>query len=211
MSVPLEPPLTRGGAYGYQDKVALTEGPRYARTSRMGRWHRIRSGTRHGALRDGRKVLVPAREVWHLWCGQTATSLRAILCDVLPDDGAPVCGTCEGRALGAGHDPGAVTVEGRTLRFDPLRLTPPTRCPGSHDYRLMQDINHRVGRCLVCQELMPIRNLGSPYNPTVGLTNHPPGPGLVPGCPFHAWRELIPTDDGSRARCACQTEEGDTP
>lgn len=193
MPVDLLPPL-RGGSLGWnvqrERDVPLTKGPRFARTRGMGRWHRLRSGYVLG----GRDT-----EVWSFWCGQASWSDRAAGVDVIPD-GLPVCGTCEGRAEGADE---SVT----SLLFEPDRLTPPRVCPGSGDTgyhldtRLWVEVAGRVGRCLVCQQLTPTRFGGGPYNPWEGLQQHAPGAGLVAGCPFHAWKELV--RDGDRVICRC--------
>lgn len=191
MPVALHPPL-RGGSLGWMVQrprnTPLSTGPRFARTRGMSRWHRLRAGYVLG----GRDT-----QVWMFWCGQSTWDDRAAGVDVIPD-GLPACGTCEGRAEGANPD-----VTG--LLFSPADLTAPRVCPGSGDSRLWVRVQGRVGRCLACQDLTPTRYGGGPFNPWEGLQQHPPGPGLVPGCPFHAWKEL--TLDGGRAVCRCDISQ----
>jgi hypothetical protein len=113
-----------------------------------------------------------------------------------------VCGTCEGRALGAGQD--ELPAGMPALRFDPRWIDPPTRCPGSQS-PMFQELAPRVGRCLVCGQLQPLRGYGgSPWYGCAGYgpAKHPPGPDLVDPCPWHAWRALTLAEDGS-VRCGC--------
>jgi hypothetical protein len=195
--VELLPPMTRG--CGRIDGVALERGPRYVRTRDMGRWHRVRSGVRYERW---------GHTSWSLWCGQHASQggkRGDCLAAGAPLDGAPVCGTCEGRALGAGQE---VTPDGMPeLVFSPRRLDPPPRCPGSRDERLWVPIpgGLDVGRCLACGLIAAVRASGGPYNPRVGLVVHVPGPGLIPGCPFHGWANVgrHESPDGPVAVCAC--------
>ena len=192
MTTRLAPPLGSGFSWLTErpKDTPLTEGPTYARTRTMGRWHRLRSGYIRG--RDG-------VQVWSFWCGQTSWDDRAAGVDIIPD-GLPVCGTCEGRAQGAD-----ATNEG--LIFEPWDLTPPRVCPGSgdtghrSDTRLWMEVGNRVGRCLVCQDLVPVRFGGGPFDGWEGLQQHAPGDGLLAGCPFHAWKHLA--RDGDRVVCRC--------
>lgn len=188
MAVVLEPPLTRSGAWspiGWG--TPLLTGPRYVRTQGMSRWHRPRDGVR----RDG-KVR------YGLWCGQNVYEIAGFIEADQTPPGEPTCGTCEGRAIGAGQD--SWPDESKTLIFSPQRLTPPTRCPGSRT-TWCEELSWNVGRCLVCGVVAPMRSSGGAYNPTWGLTNHKPGDRLIPGCPFHAWRELEMRD--GRVACGC--------
>lgn len=195
--VALLPPLTRG--CGRIDGTPLGRGPRYVRTPGMGRWHRVRSGTRYERW---------GHTAWHLWCGyhvSTGGRARDCLAAAEPHDGAPVCGTCEGRALGAGQEPAPDGLP--DLVFAPRRLDPPRRCPGSRREQMWVPVpgGLDVGRCLACGVLAPIRASGGPYDSRVGLITHAPGPGLVPGCAFHAWDNLGRRDalDGPVAACGC--------
>lgn len=190
MTVPLEPPLTRGAPWGCYDwGEPLTVGPRYVRSAGASRWHRPRSGVRKS---DGRIR-------YDQWCGPYVRGDEGFReADQVPD-GDPVCGTCEGRAIGAGQDTWPDTT--RTLVFTPNRLVPPKKCPGSRT-EWCAELAWNVGRCLVCGVVTPMRSSGGPYNSRWGMTNHPPGPDLVDGCPFHAWRELHLVD--GRVECRCK-------
>jgi len=137
------------------------------------RWHRVRSGTLH-----------PHGEAWAMWCGQTRFGNdKPDTTDELPADGLPLCGGVE-------------------LRFDPNRLTPPRWCPGGKLRRLHEQLAYRVLRCGACGEIVPERNAHRWYD-TAGMPRqHEPGPGLVPGCPLHAWRHLVRTAEGVACACA---------
>ena len=167
----------------------------------MGRWHRIRSGVLRLSEWDGELF-----ESYTLWCGQHAGTKRSkagtpIFTDDVPV-GEPSCGTCEGRAIGA--DP-----ERPDWLFQPERLAAPARCPGSSTVLVVEDQGHwRHATCLVCGDIVRMRGRGGPYASRWDAENHPPGPGLIAGCPFHAWRELTlaRTEDGDPvAACRCQT------
>jgi DNA (cytosine-5)-methyltransferase 1 len=100
VSVELLPPFTRGLGFTLDIEprpTPLTRGPRFVRSKSMSRWHRVRDGVDYGT-----------HIAYGLWCGTTAhlSAHRPQLLthDRDPVDGMPVCGTCEGRALGAGHD-----------------------------------------------------------------------------------------------------------
>lgn len=196
--IALEPPLTRSGAIGWSHidwGQPLAVGPRYVRTSGMSRWHRPRSGTRR---QNGHTS-------YHLWCGQLVStgSLKApgVLTADTIDDELPVCGTCEGRACGAGQDdwPG----DGELL-FSPRRLTPPKHCPGSRREGFFAQIGTTAGRCLVCGAIESLRGMGGPYNPKWAMVQHPPAEGLVPGCPFHAWTSITVRDGAVVCHCAAE-------
>lgn len=174
--VRLEPPYTRSlGSYGHA--APLTKGPRLIRTGGMGRWHRPRSGihlTRQG------------RTVFHAWCGQSINVGDAITASELPPDES-LCGTCEGRACGAGHLPTGTPLN-EALLFEPRSSAPPPgRCPS---YRLwgVDSLPPRgVFACPVCGEATKTRASGGPYNSRVVIQRHAPGPGLMAPCPFHRW------------------------
>ena len=195
--VVLEPPLTRSGPWraGGPPDQPLVTAARYMRSRGMSRWHRPRSGIRHG--RDGHLS-------WLLWCGQSIHGGRGqpVTADEVPVDGGPVCGTCEGRAAGAGQD--SWPVPGPRLLFTPRRLTRPARCPGMRSENLHEQAG-MVLRCLACGELVPGRLRGRPYDRWYGPADHPPGDGLVPGCPFHAWSALI-VHKGT-VMCGCQAPD----
>lgn len=197
MSVVLEPPLTRSGVTRYGPVLrdeALATGPRYVRTGGMSRWHRARNGTRYA---DGRIS-------YGLWCGGGFVSGGFLSADTV-SDGLPVCGTCEGRACGAGQDdwPG----DGPGLLFSPRRLTPPKYCPASRKEHVFEQVARAVGRCLVCGSLEPLRGMGGAWNPKFAISQHEPGPGLIPGCPFHAWNSLAIYD--GQVMCLCRVPRED--
>lgn len=187
-----EAPLTRSMPQRRDPKV-LWSGPRFIRG--RSRWHRVRSGTLHDH-----------GEAWLMWCGQTRFGRdKPDTSDDLPADGLPLCGTCEGRAAGAGHpSPIAGDVE---LLFRPSRLVPPRWCPGGAPYgpaqHLAEQAGRRVVRCGACGELVREKNYRwHDYGTGPKPQQHEPGPGLVPGCPQHAWRHLVRTAEGIACQCA---------
>jgi hypothetical protein len=183
--VHLLPPRTAGaGVWG--GEVPLTSGPRYARTRGMSRWHRVRSAVRY-----------PDETVHYaFWCGPGGRDL--LTADQQPT-AEPVCGTCAGRALGAGQDDTPVGMP--LLRFDPRWMTAPARCPGSNNDALYTELAPAVGRCLACGQLVPLRAHGGPYRGGYGPTSHQPGSDLIEACPWHAWNWLVRCGDG--AGCGC--------
>lgn len=188
MPVDLLPPTT--GSAVSLDIQALTTGPRFLRTRGMSRWHRPRSGSRHGD-----------RDCYTAWCGYSIGSsdrAPALTAEEIPA-GELVCATCEGRAIGAGQEeqqPG-----GRRLVFGPRELRPPKHCPGSRRALIAPLPGGTTARCLVCGDTQPVRAMGGPYNPRIALIQHPPGPGLVGPCPFHRWRQPTLTDGAVACTC----------
>lgn len=80
--------------------------------------HRIRSGRSH--VHDGKNAHVTL----HMWCGQmrfiSPKRKRGGMVAEIPD-GAILCATCEGRAIGAGLvDHGQ--INGREVAFSPRRM-----------------------------------------------------------------------------------------
>lgn len=194
MPVTLLPPVT--SSYGPVDDEPLTEGPRFIRTRGMSRWHRPRSGVRY----DNQRTIYGA------WCGYgIGGSDRAgtYLAAEEPPEGEPVCGTCEGRAAGAGQDD---SPTGRLLLFTPRHIAPPKNCPGGRSAAYEELPGGRVGRCLACGDHHPLRAMGGPYNPRYAIVQHPPGAGLVAPCPFHRWQQLAVVD--GCVRCGCGREMG---
>jgi hypothetical protein len=198
MPVALLPPTTSSGG-AWHGQVPLTEAPRYVRGRGNSRWHRVRSAT-----------VYPPRDVgggwtaYTYWCGQHVTdggkSGPLWLVDDVPEH-EPVCGTCVGRALGAGQD--AVPAGLPPLLFSPRWQAPPIVCPGSRSRTLWTELpGHRCGQCMACGDITPIRVIGHGYNAWgAGPVNHPPGDGLVEPCPFHAWSTLH--EHAGRAVCSC--------
>lgn len=203
MTVTYQPPLTGGPAHPGEAllREPINEGPAYLRGPRMGRWHRIRSAALW--LHEWSGELV---EHYYLWCGQHASSHPGksgvpIFTDDLPD-GQPSCGTCEGRAIGADPDR-------PEWLFQPATTQVPPRCPGSSTLLVAEDqTTWRYATCLVCRDVVRMRASGGPYASRWGAQTHPPGPGLVDPCPFHAWRELVLVKNSTgdtAAACRCQT------
>jgi hypothetical protein len=190
MTVRLLPPTSSSIGLPGPDAEPLADGPRYVRTERMTRWHRVRSGVRYGS----------GRTVYQLWCTGAVFDDRFLSREKLPA-GATVCGPCDGRAVGSGQEPAGPA--GRTLTYAPRDIASPSVCPGSRVERLTQAIPPgTVGRCLACLDLHPVRAMGGPYNPRAAIVQHPPGGALVEPCPFHRWRYLEATPEGG-LRCTC--------
>lgn len=192
MPVALLPPITSAPAQFLTDMHPLTEGPRFVRTRAMSRWHRPRSGI-HFTDRD--------RTVYGCWCGYgVGGSERAgtFLATEEPPAGELVCATCEGRAAGAGQDD---SPTGRPLIFTPRGITPPTTCPASRSSLYAELSGGRVGRCLACGDMQPLRAMGGPYNSRYAIVQHPTGSNLVAPCPFHRWNQLVARD--GHAVCEC--------
>lgn len=199
MPVALLPPITSSGCWPGWDGVTMPvyEAPRYVRGRNMGRWHRPRSGTRR-----------PGRATVSFWCGAGYVDLDvAMAADSVPE-AEPVCGTCEGRALGAGQDDTPAGLP--RLAFEPRWLSPPAVCPGSGRnsvYRgLVEDLRRNVCRCLVCGVYVPLRASGGPYNPSYGPARHEPGDDLFSPCPWHAWNYPARRPDGT-VGCSCGWRE----
>ncbi|MDH6111941.1 hypothetical protein P3T36_006876 [Kitasatospora sp. MAP12-15] len=198
MPVYLFPPITTSPCR--IDAEPLTEGPRFVRTDRMSRWHRVRSGIRYG----------DSHTVYNLWCAGSVHGDSFLAREQLPD-GERVCGPCDGRAVGSGQEPAGPA--GRALLFTPQALAPPRYCPGSRNQRLTAAIPPgTVGQCLACGDLHPIRAMGGPYNGRAAITQHAPGRGLVAPCPFHRWRYLTPVGDAIECSCGrpLNTPPGET-
>jgi hypothetical protein len=140
------------------------------------------------------------------WCGPGTSDGpgidRLLYVDELPPS-EPACGTCVGRALGAGQD--EVPPDLPPLRFDPRWLKPPATCPGSRSRTLWEPLPNahwNVGRCLVCGDIVGVRVVGTGYNAWgAGPINHPPGRALAGPCPFDAWNRLSLRN--GQVACAC--------
>lgn len=197
--VRLEPPYSRSGAnpHHYSTIVPLTRGPRLVRTGGMSRWHRPRSGTHHSDH---------GRTSFTLWCGQLVRSTDLIQALTVPD-GEPLCGTCEGRAVGAGHPPVAVEVRSALL-FEPAsRYRRPPWCPAGKLWlydTLARTLPWReTFGCPVCSEHVRTRAAGGWANSHVKIAAHPPVGDMVAPCPFHGWDQLGWRVDERRAVCGC--------
>ncbi|MEH0417869.1 hypothetical protein [Streptomyces sp. B21-083] len=197
MTVALLPPITSAPAAAVAGMEPLAEGPRFVRTRGMSRWHRPRSGVRFTDRE---------RTVYGCWCGYGvggSEKAGAFLAADEPPAGELVCGTCEGRAAGAGQDD---SPTGRALVFSPRSIAPPKNCPASRRGLYAELPGGRVGLCLACGDHQPLRAMGGPYNSRYAIVQHPPGAGLVAPCPFHRWQQLVAVD--GRVRCECGREVG---
>lgn len=191
MPVALLPPVSSSGGPWHGQKP-LYSAPRYVRGRGNSRWHRPRSAA----------VWPDGRTIYAFWCGPSGTDGGKYgtiqLVDELPA-AEPVCGTCVGRALGSGQE--EIPAGLPNLRFDPRWLIEPRLCPGSRSRTLWTPVD-RVGRCLACGDLVPVRVVGRGYSAWgAGPVNHPPGKGMVDPCPFHAWQRLV--ERVGRAVCSC--------
>lgn len=195
--VRLEPPYTRGG--GHDNALPLLRGPRLVRKRGMGRWHRPRSGVLFTA-----SAALGARPCFTLWCGQQAQ--RDLLTATEVPSGEPLCGSCEGRAIGAGHPPIGVELLAALL-FEPSSSRPaPPVCPATRprayaDHRWLAT-QRGVFPCPACGEPTRLRAAGSPYDSHVKIEGHPTGDELIEPCPFHRWDSVVVRRDGT-AGCSC--------
>lgn len=193
MSTAYLPPISRSAARLGASllREAHQSGPTYARSRLATRWHMVRSAVSWIADWANDDTI---RITYHYWCGPWARE-DALLADDLPRN-EPLCGTCYGRSRGADPDDA-------DLVFSPLALVPPRICPATKTV-LAKETAYNRGVCLVCGERVKLGSSGGPYNPHWGIRSHVPGPGLVDGCEFHAWRELVRTsDDQIACRCKC--------
>ncbi len=168
--------------------TVLTSAPMFGRTKKMSRWHIPRTGTAHAN----------GRITYGVWCSASYLAVGDALLTDEPDDEIPVCGTCVGRAQGAGHALPVVEVtHAAGVVFQPRHVRRPRTCPGAKR-TTWHPVNDRVGRCIVCLDYMPIRGKGGAYNGYAGLVSHPPGPELLDPCPLHAWDRI-----DLEGRCSC--------
>jgi hypothetical protein len=206
MTVELIPPF--GRSLARSTSVALTVAPDFMRTRNANRWHRPRSGQQWP---DGRIT-------YSLWCGPGVTDYAngaqvpkwratySLLTASKVPPGEPVCGTCEGRAIGVGQ----IDNDGpRDLIFEPRYVLPPKVCPGARFSGLFTKVDRGPGRvpgaiCAVCgfEGRIVGGDRGYRWLP-LRVQQHAPLAGLVAACPFHAWNHLTLRD--RRAVCACTT------
>jgi len=138
--------------------------------------------------------------VTHLWCG----SHRYDPPTALVTEADTICGTCEGRAIGAGQ-PSTLELltrphEVSPLLFSPRVASPGKTCPGVGT--VLGDPDRRL--CFVCGESVKFRGMGGPWRSRYCLESHAPGPGLIAPCVWHGWSSLVMR--GSDVVCACATE-----
>lgn len=216
---PLEPPYTRScGFHGIADQEPVLLGPLLARSRTSSRWHRPRSGVMYTKQNN--------RISYQYWCGTTLTGGArggrpgGILgIDSMPDDGLPICGPCEGKAMGAGYAGVAAVIETGSLIFEPesqTRFRRPSTCPGyglASMVRPTEIAGHKICICGACGLVVPIktkgRGRGYSYDAWDAPAPHPPGPDLIDPCVFHAWDQLVFTDQGAECRCAALRRKAD--
>lgn len=210
MTVRLHPPYRRGGFNPLADAgtpleefAALVRSPRSGAGRYEARWHRTRFAIALPAdhFRPESTIVVTT------WCGTTVFASDAFTTDDTLD-GFPVCGGCEGRALGAGL-PGIVALIDVTktgAMFEPdciTRFKVPKACPGRHLEPLALDRpSESVGVCAACGMVAPIRR-PMRYS-TVSdwqIRDHTPTADLVEPCPRHAWDDLIHHNGVTACRC----------
>jgi len=171
--------------------IRVTKMAPFVATKAMTRSHRPRHARIY--VYENPKV----RDRWHqtrlsvdLWCGQIA---RNPTLHSVPMDGLPLCGTCEGRAVGAGYPTTEELINGDAdltrypLLFSPRQdFAPPGRCPN-----LDCDDVPGTGSycCVVCGHLGRWAQ-GNGYCTANHMAHHKPADGMCPPCPNHAWNEL---------------------
>lgn len=200
-STALLPPPPTWGAAPRGERI-LDDGPAFILSpSRRARYcHRPRSGW----VRDGGR-----RRTFQTWCGQLVyqpIELHA------PDVVTPLCGACEGKAVGAGWPTAeqVATGTGADPRF-PQRFTPrshwdpPRVCPGSElELHLPHPDNWRRGTCMVCLADVKLRARGTWHHPTFGAVTHTPEH-MIPPCRVHGWLHLTWLDpDRYLVGCRCR-------
>lgn len=210
MPVRLLPAYERGGYNPYRgvgeslsEYAALVRSVHSGRGRYEARWHRTRCATRLEALGD----LLPERVAVTAWCGTTVHMNEAFSTDDALD-GFPVCGACEGKAMGAGL-PGVVTLLDVTrtgVIFEPDAVTKfraPKVCPGKYLEPLALDrASESVGVCAACGMVAPIKR-AMRYS-TVSdwqIKDHPPTTSLVAPCQRHAWDDLAHENGVTECRC----------
>ncbi|WWT39738.1 hypothetical protein [Microcystis phage Mwe-JY05] len=199
--VRLEPPYRRSAGGWNTGLIPLTAAPPLIRTRAMGRWHRVRSGVHY----------TPASRAWTAhtsfatWCGQGVSDVESLRAVELPV-GEPLCGTCEGRAVGAGHPATGQPIPG--LIHQPVtRRPPPPVCPATR--RKLWDAPgwpDGVFPCPACRVPTRLRGCGGWHDSGVKIEGHPPGPDLCEPCAFHRWDglQLLLVESGPQAVCSCR-------
>lgn len=214
MSVVLEAPISMGSWYFGGDICrveAVLEGPAYFKSGRGAYWHRTRSMTRYPLRNCSRgMVRMGGYAAARAWCGVggflEGGKNPGLGADAPLDDG-PVCATCEGRAVGAGHPVGRLVPAGPVTFAPTSILRTPRTCPGWKTLPLAHD--NRRGVCDVCGDEHPLRGGGGAWTPWYGLQKHAPGPGLILGCEFHGWRSLVRRREDGAVMCRCEVPFGE--
>jgi hypothetical protein len=174
--------------------------------------HRPRSATRHTG-QDRISV--------HAWCGQLLVHAAGF--HYLPPVDMPVCGTCEGRAVGAGWPTSEEIITARPVepwpaqRFTPRPcFDPPRWCPvgeGQVGRRngeawLVDPDDERRGVCLMCHAEVQLRWRGDTLNGWWGPQRHEPLE-MIPPCRLHGWLRPERVNDPPRIVCKCKTNRPD--
>lgn len=143
--------------------------------------------------------------MFHMWCGQTIRGRVAVGRDLAPPEPEEVCGTCDGRARGAGQIPQVGDVD---VAFTPRWLGVPRVCPGASLAGLYVPLNrqHSAGRCLVCGHVGRVRGGyrgGYGWSPPRMSEHAPDLDGLVPRCDLHGWQHIRRLGDTQAVVCEC--------
>ncbi len=210
MTVKLLPAYRSGGYSPFADSgevldefAALVRSVESGRGRYEARWHRSRSAVRL-PVADYRPI---PRVVVTAWCGTSVFAGEAFTTDDALD-GFPVCGACEGKALGAGL-PGVVALLDVTktgVIFEPDGVTkfkPPKVCPGRMVEPLALDRpSEGVGVCAACGVVAPIKRPRTRYAVEGwAIKDHAPSASLVEPCRRHAWDDLAHFDGVTKCRC----------
>lgn len=179
MTTTYEPPLTGSSPDRRILREAIGEGPTYVRTW-IAEW-----------------APDELRESYTAWCGQLIFGGRDPWFTDTPPADEPLCGPCEGRAIGA--DPNRPE-----WLFLPRRLRRPKVCPGSQT-RWYTETAWNRGICLVCGDAVKLRGYGGAYRWDFGAQRHSPGEQLVDPCQFHGWKQL--TLRTATVVCRCEVTD----
>lgn len=210
MTVKLLPAYRSGGYNHFADSrevldefAALVRSVKSGRGRYDARWHRSRSAVRL-PVADYRPI---PRVVVTAWCGTSVFAGEAFTTDDALD-GFPVCGACEGKALGAGL-PGVVALLDVTktgVIFEPnsvAKFKPPKVCPGRMVEPLALDRpSEGVGVCAACGVVAPIKRPRTRHAVEEwAIKDHAPSASLVEPCRRHAWDDLAHFDGVTKCRC----------
>jgi hypothetical protein len=167
----------------------LDSAPMLCRSREARRWHRPRSGKVW--QRDGRVSLL-------YWCG--ASSAGPYLFAAELPDGDQSCGTCEGRAVGAGF-PSSVFPDAAVL-FQP-RTGTPALCGAGH-WEALNPPRGSIGRCRWCGAVERIVGGSRGYGWTpVRMAPHAPLALFAP-CHDHGYLSIVDVDGQLVCRCRCE-------
>lgn len=182
--------------------TVLTVHPAYVLSGGATMWHVVRAA-----------YMTEYNKIVHFYCGQHQRTriINGLVADWLETDNPasddPVCGTCVGRAVGAGRKlPRLEVVGDPSLQFTPRGRKPNVWCPGT---RLSASWGLEYGDRMTCPicgvEDLRVGLAGtSPWYSSgwVQIRAHRTGVNIVDPCPFHGWKNM--TKDGV---CACSVEK----